>query len=241
MTAPPAAASDGATKYCDHAAVGVLISSPAGLLVFERVRPPSRNRPSRRPRRPARRPRASRLRRGRRGSRLDRNLPAAGDVGLAAQSLPSTDQEPRRPSAVDLPGRGVRTGSLVPARDTRSPVATARPAPAARQTNCGLRGRTAERRTVRRDTWLGASVGPVPARTPAGDGAGRRPGPDRENPLTGGRSDPQRASTTCLPRADAHTSGCGRDPRETRCPRPRPGEPTSMAGRSPRRAADHGR
>lgn len=33
--------SDGPTKYCDHAAVGVLISSPAGLLVSERVRFPA--------------------------------------------------------------------------------------------------------------------------------------------------------------------------------------------------------
>lgn len=41
MTAPRATGSGGATKYCDHAAVGVLISSPAGLLVFERVRPPA--------------------------------------------------------------------------------------------------------------------------------------------------------------------------------------------------------
>lgn len=30
-----------AAPYCDHAAVGVLISSPAGLLVFERARPPA--------------------------------------------------------------------------------------------------------------------------------------------------------------------------------------------------------
>lgn len=42
MTAPPPARTCGsATKYCDHAAVGVLISSPAGLLVFERARPPA--------------------------------------------------------------------------------------------------------------------------------------------------------------------------------------------------------
>lgn len=42
MTAPsPPGSGSGKTKYCDHAAVGVLISSPAGLLVFERARPPA--------------------------------------------------------------------------------------------------------------------------------------------------------------------------------------------------------
>ncbi|NKQ54564.1 NUDIX hydrolase [Amycolatopsis sp. K13G38] len=42
MTAPPPTSSHGSgTKYCDHAAVGVLISSPDGLLVFERARPPA--------------------------------------------------------------------------------------------------------------------------------------------------------------------------------------------------------
>jgi 8-oxo-dGTP pyrophosphatase MutT (NUDIX family) len=40
VTTPPPIGS-GKTKPCDHAAVGVLISSPAGLLVFERVRPPA--------------------------------------------------------------------------------------------------------------------------------------------------------------------------------------------------------
>lgn len=42
MTAAPPTGSGGVkTKHCDHAAVGVLISSPAGLLVFERARPPA--------------------------------------------------------------------------------------------------------------------------------------------------------------------------------------------------------
>ncbi|GAA3863138.1 hypothetical protein GCM10022243_32050 [Saccharothrix violaceirubra] len=42
MTAPPPTSSHGSgIKYCDHAAVGVLISSPDGLLVFERARPPA--------------------------------------------------------------------------------------------------------------------------------------------------------------------------------------------------------
>jgi 8-oxo-dGTP pyrophosphatase MutT (NUDIX family) len=42
LTAPPPTGSGGSrTKHCDHAAVGVLISSPAGLLVFERARPPA--------------------------------------------------------------------------------------------------------------------------------------------------------------------------------------------------------
>jgi ADP-ribose pyrophosphatase YjhB (NUDIX family) len=82
-------------------------------------------------------------------------------------------------------------------RETRALVATARPASAVHQPNCGLRGRTAERRTARRDAWLGASVGPVPPRPPAGDVARRRPGPDREHPLTGDRGELQRASTTC--------------------------------------------
>ncbi|SEP53372.1 NUDIX hydrolase [Amycolatopsis saalfeldensis] len=38
--APPTGSCHSKTKRCDHAAVGVLISSPAGLLVFERVRFP---------------------------------------------------------------------------------------------------------------------------------------------------------------------------------------------------------
>ncbi len=37
MTAP----SSSAEKVCDHASVGVLISSPDGLLVFERAQPPA--------------------------------------------------------------------------------------------------------------------------------------------------------------------------------------------------------
>lgn len=42
MTAPPPTGSGGSkTKHCDHAAVGVHISSPTGLLVFERARPPA--------------------------------------------------------------------------------------------------------------------------------------------------------------------------------------------------------
>jgi 8-oxo-dGTP pyrophosphatase MutT (NUDIX family) len=42
LTAPqPTGSARSETKYCDHAAVGVLISSPAGLLVFERARPPA--------------------------------------------------------------------------------------------------------------------------------------------------------------------------------------------------------
>ncbi|MBB1243584.1 NUDIX hydrolase [Streptomyces durbertensis] len=39
MTAPPAPSS--ARGLCDHASVGVLISSPDGLLLFERARPPA--------------------------------------------------------------------------------------------------------------------------------------------------------------------------------------------------------
>lgn len=38
MTAPPAGATP---ARCDHTSVGVLISSPAGLLVFERATPPA--------------------------------------------------------------------------------------------------------------------------------------------------------------------------------------------------------
>jgi 8-oxo-dGTP pyrophosphatase MutT (NUDIX family) len=41
VTTPSPTGSGGKTKYCDHAAVGVLISSLAGLLVFERARPPA--------------------------------------------------------------------------------------------------------------------------------------------------------------------------------------------------------
>jgi 8-oxo-dGTP pyrophosphatase MutT (NUDIX family) len=41
-TPSPTGSGGGKTKYCDHTAVGVLISSPAGLLVFERARPPAR-------------------------------------------------------------------------------------------------------------------------------------------------------------------------------------------------------
>jgi len=42
MTAPgPAASTVSNTPCCDHTSVGVLISSPAGLLVFERATPPA--------------------------------------------------------------------------------------------------------------------------------------------------------------------------------------------------------
>lgn len=39
MTAPDTSSS--AERFCDHASVGVLISSPDGLLVFERATPPA--------------------------------------------------------------------------------------------------------------------------------------------------------------------------------------------------------
>lgn len=39
-SAPPIG-NDSGTPYCDHTSVGVLITSPAGLLVFERAAPPA--------------------------------------------------------------------------------------------------------------------------------------------------------------------------------------------------------